>query len=83
MRHEKTPRQQQIETIVRNKLRHFVGQPANKETVMALIHQAQKEVQIAVADSPSQGWECPRCHRVWAPSVKQCECGPEWEELKK
>lgn len=29
------------------------------------------------------GWECSRCHKVWAPSVKQCDCKAEYEELKK
>ena len=24
-----------------------------------------------------QGWECPRCHKVNAPSMKQCSCIPE------
>lgn len=25
----------------------------------------------------NQGWECPRCHRCWAPKVKKCkECKP-------
>lgn len=22
----------------------------------------------------NQGWECPRCHAVWAPSVVKCDC---------
>lgn len=34
-------------------------------------------------DPAPQGWICPRCHKVWGPSVKQCECAPEWEELRK
>lgn len=24
-----------------------------------------------------RGWECPRCHTVHAPSVKQCGCEPK------
>jgi hypothetical protein len=24
------------------------------------------------------GWECPRCRRIWSPSVRQCEwCSPD------
>jgi len=22
------------------------------------------------------GWECPRCHAIWAPSVQKCCCFP-------
>lgn len=24
---------------------------------------------------PQQGWQCPLCHMVWAPSVVSCACG--------
>lgn len=25
-----------------------------------------------------EGWECPKCKKVWAPSVAECEsCSPE------
>jgi hypothetical protein len=27
---------------------------------------------MAVAE---QGWQCPLCMTVWAPSVKSCDCG--------
>ena len=26
--------------------------------------------------SPDSGWECPRCHKIHAPSVKECDCKP-------
>ena len=26
---------------------------------------------------PSMGWQCPRCFKVWAPWVQQCNCMPE------
>lgn len=22
----------------------------------------------------SLGWECPRCHTIWSPFVKECKC---------
>jgi len=28
-------------------------------------------------DVTMKGWECPRCHRINAPSVSQCTCGPK------
>lgn len=35
-------------------------------------------------DTLAVGWECPRCHRVWAPHVVECVyCQPQTEELKK
>ena len=28
----------------------------------------------------NEGWVCPRCDKVWAPSVKSCDCEPrEWQ----
>lgn len=24
--------------------------------------------------SANTGWECPKCHRIYSPSVKTCEC---------
>lgn len=40
--------------------------------------QQQKKIKAS-----SQGWECPRCHRVWSPSVLECPCKPREEELRK
>lgn len=31
---------------------------------------------VPVEMLPASGWQCPRCQRVWAPSVKACECVP-------
>ena len=28
----------------------------------------------------SEGWICPRCHVVHAPSVAQCSCAPDVQE---
>lgn len=25
------------------------------------------------------GWECPRCHHINAPWVRQCDCSAEWK----
>lgn len=25
----------------------------------------------------NEGWICPRCKRVWAPAVLECDCKPE------
>jgi len=22
----------------------------------------------------AKGWECPNCHKIWAPTVKTCSC---------
>jgi len=34
-------------------------------------------MEVHVPQPIAQGWECPRCHRINAPSVKQCTCEPE------
>ena len=26
-----------------------------------------------------KGWECPRCHHINAPWVRQCDCSTEWK----
>ena len=26
-----------------------------------------------------RGWECPRCHHINAPWVRQCDCSAEWK----
>lgn len=31
---------------------------------------------VPMPQSIPQGWECPRCHRINAPSVTQCPCRP-------
>ena len=40
---------------------------------------------ILVHETHTAGWECPLCHRVWAPTIYECP-GPHpqrFEELKK
>ena len=33
--------------------------------------------QLMPPSLPSQGWQCPRCQRIWAPFVRVCEtCMP-------
>ena len=28
-----------------------------------------------------RGWECPRCHHINAPWVRQCDCNAEWKVM--
>ena len=28
-----------------------------------------------------KGWECPRCHRINAPWMRQCDCNAEWKVM--
>lgn len=33
-------------------------------------------IQLSGLNAPALGWECPRCHRCYAPTVQRCEgCG--------
>lgn len=27
----------------------------------------------------NEGWVCPRCRRVWSPSIDHCTCTETWE----
>jgi len=33
--------------------------------------------------NPNVGWICPRCNKVNAPTVKQCDCQPEDKPRKR
>jgi hypothetical protein len=46
------------------------------QTPVELMEPSMEPAQQSAALCPS-GWECPRCRRVWAPSVLACHHCPE------
>ena len=49
-------------------------------TVCDLPHVCQPTWSIPM---PSNGWQCPRCSRIWGPTVTECRPCAEREELRK